>query len=63
MKVKSRMICPVRRKDGSWTTVIKEFEEEIPDLGRDKLICNKCGWSSYPKCKEWCKVIKPNKKD
>ena len=31
MKVKSRMSCPVRRKDGTWTTVIKEFEEDIPD--------------------------------
>lgn len=35
MKVKSRMSCPVRRKDGTWTTVIKEFEEDIPDLGRE----------------------------
>ena len=43
MKVKSRMSCPVRRKDGTWTTVIKEFEEDIPDLGREELICNKCG--------------------
>ena len=32
MKVKSRMSCPVRRKDGTWTTVIKDFEEDIPDL-------------------------------
>ena len=42
MKVKSRMSCPVRRKDGTWTTVIKDFEEDIPDLGREELICNKC---------------------
>ena len=41
MKVKSRMSCPVRRKDGTWTTVIREFEEDIPDLGRKELICNK----------------------
>ena len=40
MKVKSRMSCPVRRKDGTWTTFIKEFEEDIPDLGREELICN-----------------------
>ncbi len=52
MKVKSRMSCPVRRKDGTWTTVIKEFEEDIPDLGREELICNKCGRPDYPKCKE-----------
>lgn len=32
MKVKSRMSCPVRRKDGTWTTFIKEFEEDIPIL-------------------------------
>ncbi len=52
MKVKSRMSCPVRRKDGTWTTVIREFEEDIPDLGREDLICNKCGRPDYPKCKE-----------
>ena len=38
MKVKSRMSCPVRRKDGTWTTVIKEFEEDIPDLGREEPV-------------------------
>ena len=42
MKVKSKMSCPIRKEDGSWTTVIKEFEEEIPDKGRHSLICNKC---------------------
>ena len=52
MKVKSRMSCPVRRKDGTWTTVIREFEEDIPDLGRKELICNKCGRPDYAKCKE-----------
>ena len=41
-----------RRKDGTWTTVIREFEEDIPDLGREELICNKCGRPDYPKCKE-----------
>ena len=52
VKVKSKMVCPVRQKDGTWTTVIKEFEEDIPDLGREELICNKCGRPDYPKCKE-----------
>ena len=28
------------------------FEEDIPDLGREELICNKCGRPDYPKCKE-----------
>lgn len=32
--------------------LIKEFEEDIPDLGREELICNKCGRPDYPKCKE-----------
>lgn len=35
-----------------YTPVIKEFEEDIPDLGREELICNKCGRPDYPKCKE-----------
>lgn len=52
MRVKSKMVCPIQKEDGTWTTVIKEFEEDIPDLGREELICNKCGWSDYPKCKE-----------
>lgn len=51
MKVKSKMSCPVK-KNGQWTTIIKEFEEEIPNFGREYLICNKCGRSDYPKCKE-----------
>lgn len=42
MKVKSKMVCPVKKKDGNWTTVVKEFEEDIPDLGRHTMICNKC---------------------
>ena len=28
MKVKSRMSCPVRRKDGTWTTVIFQISGE-----------------------------------
>lgn len=58
MKVKSRMVCPVRQRDGTWRTVIKHFEEEIPDLGRHTLICNKCGEKSYPECKKWCPMEK-----
>ena len=54
--VKSKMVCPVKQKDGTWTTVMKDFEEDIPDLGREELICNKCGWSTYPECKEHCKA-------
>lgn len=56
MKVKSRMVCPVKQKGGSWTTVIKHFEEDIPDLGRHMMICNKCGRKNYPECMEQCPV-------
>lgn len=53
--VKGEAICPVQQKDGSWKVVVKDYEEDIPDLGREELICNKCGWAEYPKCKEeWC---------
>lgn len=63
MKVKSRMSCPVQREDGTWTTVIKEFEEEVPDLGREHLICNKCGYPDYPNCKNnFCKAWDPPKR-
>ena len=52
------MSCPIRKEDGSWTTVIKEFEEEIPDKGRHSLICNKCIEESYPECRKWCPMEK-----
>lgn len=58
MKVNSRMVRPVRKPDGSWTTVVDEFEEDIPDLGRHSLICNKCGEKSYPECMVWCPMEK-----
>lgn len=56
MIVKSRMAVPVKQKNGSWKVVIKEFNEDIPDLGRHCLICNKCGLPSYPTCRTWCPV-------
>ena len=56
MKVKSRMVCPVE-KDGKWITIVKEFEEDIPDLGREEMFCNACGYPDYPNCKEtFCKA-------
>lgn len=58
VKVKSKMVCPVRQKDGSWTTVIKHFEEDIPDLGRHLQICNKCGMKNYPDCIPDCPIEK-----
>jgi len=56
------MACPVRQKDGSWKVVVKHFEEDIPDLGRETLMCNKCGFSAYPKCKSICRGWIPRKK-
>lgn len=61
MKVESRMVCPVRQPDGSWTTVVKTFEEDIPDLGRHTLMCNKCGEKTYPECMSWCPVERNRK--
>lgn len=60
--VKSRMACPVRQKDGTWKVIVKHFEEDIPDLGRETLMCNKCGFSAYPKCKSICRGWMPPKK-
>lgn len=56
--VKSKMASPVRQKDGTWKVILEDYEEDIPDLGREELICNKCGWSTYPECREWCKITK-----
>lgn len=56
MRVKSKMADPVRQSDGSWKVVIREFEEDIPDLGRHSLMCNSCGFPGYPECREWCQV-------
>ena len=58
IRVKSRMACPVRQKNGSWKVIEKRFIENVPDLGREYLICNSCGFSAYPACLEWCKVTR-----
>ena len=50
------MASPVKQKDGSWKVFLEDYEEDIPDLGREELICNSCGWSTYPECKSWCKA-------
>ena len=57
MQVTSHMIVPVK-KNGKWTTYIKEFQEEIPDLGRHRMMCNKCGDKRYPDCRSWCLIEK-----
>lgn len=57
MQVTSHMIVPVK-KNGKWTTYIKEFQEEIPDLGRHRMMCNKCGDKRYPDCRSLCLIEK-----
>lgn len=63
MKVKAREARPIKQKDGSWDVVIIEHEEDIPDKGREPLICNKCPLDKYPECKEWCKILAKNDDD
>ena len=62
MIVQSKMACPVRQKDGTWKVIVKHFEENIPDLGRHTLICNKCGEKSYPQCMKNCPMENGNNK-
>lgn len=59
--VKGKRIVPVRQKDGGWTTIMEDYEEDIPDLGREELMCNYCGFLGYPQCKEMCKAWMPQK--
>lgn len=54
--IKSFMACPVQQPDGSWIVEKRPYEKDIPDLGRAELICNDCGRSSYPECKDWCRA-------
>lgn len=55
MLVHSKMACP-EKVNGKWTIVVKEYDEEIPDLGRHEMMCNKCGNKSYPECCLTCPV-------
>lgn len=59
MIVKSQMAKPVKKKDGTWDVVIEEVDEDIPDLGREHLMCNICGFGGYPKCMADCKAYLP----
>ena len=59
MTVKTTVANPVKQKDGSWKVVAEEIEEEVPNLGREHLMCNFCGYGAYPECKEWCKAYLP----
>lgn len=59
MKIKTRVADPVKQPDGRWKVVIREIEEEVPPLGREELMCNFCGFGTYPECKSWCKAYLP----
>ncbi len=61
MLIKSRLADPVPQGDGTWKVVLREFEENIPDLGRHRLICNKCGNKTYPECRKKCPMEKNTK--
>lgn len=56
MIVHSREAVPVK-VNGKWTVEVREFDEEIPDLGRHTLMCNACKVTNdYPACREWCPI-------
>jgi len=59
LKVKCKAYRPVKQQDGSWKIVTENVERDIPELGREHIMCNICGWSTYPKCQEWCKAYLP----
>lgn len=53
--IKFKEACPVKQKDGTWTTIIKEYEETYSD---DKIrhcdLCTACGYPGYPECTKTC---------
>ena len=55
MKITMQSAKPYKKKDGSWD--LKSFTEEVevPDLGRETILCNACKWPDYPACREWCR--------
>ncbi len=58
MKVKSKVVRPVRRSDGSWTAIMEVVEEDVPDRGRHLIMCNRCVSERYPDCIQNCAVEK-----
>ena len=46
------------KKNGKWIVVKEEYDKDIPDCSRHRMMCNVCGQASYPKCREWCPVDK-----
>ena len=64
MKTETIEVSVVEPMQGKNGVYLKEYKklEEIPDDGRHSILCSKCGWPSYPKCREWCPNEKSNKK-
>lgn len=60
MRVLVKSIVPVQDKDGSWHTVVEERYEDVPDLGRENVLCNSCKTKNYPECKEICNCWQEN---
>lgn len=58
MRVKSRMAVPVKQRDDKWKAIVKEFEEDVPVLGRISLMYNACGVTSYPNSMRVCPIGK-----
>lgn len=54
MLVKIEGAEPVKQKNGRWKLRSYERYEDIPDLGRPDVICNKCGNTEYPECRKTC---------
>lgn len=53
----------VEEKDGPGYFIEKTREVEFPDSeGRHDDLCVVCGFSTYPKCREWCPQKGYNKK-
>lgn len=59
VKVTMHGAIPVKQADGSWKVVEEEHEADVPDLGREHLMCNICGFGGYPECMERCKAYLP----
>lgn len=55
MKIKTWVIEPYQRSDGSWNVQKVERMEEYPvDEERPFYYCNVCGDKRYPDCREGC---------
>ena len=52
MKIEVDRVYLPETADGEFTheTVVEETRAE----GRHKLLCNWCGISIYPECRDWC---------